>query len=80
VRRREQLLAFARVDAHEQPALAGGRDRHVPREQERQAAEHRHLGHVLLIREQLANAMGQFLVVCHFGDATAERLAVALAT
>ena len=50
---------------HEQAALTAGRHRHVPADQEREPAEHLLLGHGGLGGDQLADAVGEVLVVGH---------------
>ena len=55
------------VDAQHQAALAARRDRHVAADQERQPAEHPLLGDVRLGGDQLADAVGEVLVVRHAG-------------
>jgi hypothetical protein len=73
VRPRQQYLALLGADANKQPALAGGGNGHVAAEQEREAAEHRHLGDAFLAREQLADAVGEILVVGHRAPAPPPR-------
>jgi hypothetical protein len=40
LRRRDELVRRSRIDSHEDPALAAGRDGHVAADQERESAEH----------------------------------------
>jgi len=62
----------AYADAHEQASLGGGGDRHVPVDEERKPAEHRHLAQPGLVHQQLADPAREFLVVGHGRKLTAE--------
>src|SRR5690606_29634664 len=62
---REQPVAVGGADAHQDPAVVGGADRHVAGEEERQPAEHPLLGQVRLARQQVADPLGERLVVRH---------------
>ncbi len=60
-----ERVRVVRIRARGQAALAAGRDGHVPADQEREPADHALLRHVRLVREQLAEAVGEVLVVGH---------------
>src|SRR5690242_17454397 len=60
-----QLVGLCRVHAQKQAALAARAHGHVAVDEEREAAEHLLLGHALLVRHELADAVGQILVVRH---------------
>ena len=68
----QELGGVGRVDAEHQPALTARGDRHVAVDQEREAAEHPHLGDAPLGPDQLADPVGELLVVGH-GDESPTR-------
>jgi hypothetical protein len=63
--RLDESVRLGRVDAHEDPALAARGDGHVAVHEEREAAEHRLLGHAGLAGDEVANARRERFVVCH---------------
>src|SRR4029079_309502 len=62
---RDQSVRSSGIHPHEHTALPARRDRHVPVDQEREAAEHLPLGARARPREQLTNAIRELLVVRH---------------
>jgi hypothetical protein len=60
-----QSLRLLGIDPHHQAALAAHAHRHVAAYQESQAAEHLLLREPGLRGDQLADAVGEVLVVCH---------------
>jgi hypothetical protein len=65
VRPGESVVARLRADAHHQLAAAGDTDCHVAAQQEREASEHRLLGHSVLVGELLADSVREILVIGH---------------
>ena len=65
MRSRDERLRLSRVDAQQQAALAARGDGHVAVDQEREPTEHLLLGQARLLREQLADPVGEVLVVGH---------------
>ncbi len=65
LRRRDQRVRLLDVDVDEDPALAARRDGHVAADQEREAAEHLLLREPGLTRDELADPVGERLVVRH---------------
>jgi hypothetical protein len=58
-------LGRAWINAQEQAALAAGADGHVSIDQEGEAAEHGLLSHTVFTRQGLAQAVREFVIVCH---------------
>ncbi len=67
MRLRKKRVGVLGVYAHHQPALAAGRDGHVPADQKGQAAEHLLLGDIGFAGDQLADPISEVFVVRH-GD------------
>src|SRR5205814_3339749 len=67
LRRPDQLIRLIGVDANEQPALAARGNRHVPADEEAETAEHLLLAQIRLVADELADALGEGLVVRHEG-------------
>ncbi len=65
LRRRDERVRLLGVDVDQDPALAARRDGHVAADQEREAAEHLLLGEPGLARDELADPVGERLVVRH---------------
>src|SRR6476660_871244 len=65
VRLGKELVGVLGIDANEQATLAASGHRHVPADQEGKASEHRLLGQVRLVADQLADEIGEVLVVRH---------------
>ena len=61
----EKRLGFPRVDTHHQTAPAAGRDRHVATDEEGETSEHRLLGDLGVVGDQLTDPVGEMLVVSH---------------
>jgi DNA-binding NarL/FixJ family response regulator len=66
---RERLVGRVRADTHHQ-FVARNPDRHIAAEQEGEPAEHRLLGYGSLVRELLAHAVREVVVVCHYARNT----------
>src|SRR5947209_497093 len=65
----QQLVGVLRRYPHQQSAMSARGDRHVAVDQERQATEHSLFLDAALGAEQLADAVGEILVVGHFSPA-----------
>ena len=67
-RRRHERVGLRGIDADEDPALAARGDRHVAADQEGEPAEHLLLGQAGLVADQVADPIGELLVVGHRSD------------
>ena len=68
-------IGLRRVDPGEHAALAARGHRHLPVDQEGEAAEHPLLGDAALARQQLPDPVGELLVVRHASDGTRSQAA-----
>jgi hypothetical protein len=65
--RGHELVELHRIHPHENTTLPACRNRHVPAHEEREPTEHPLFGDAALVTQEVAYAVSQFLVVCHFG-------------
>jgi hypothetical protein len=65
VRLGEKHIGLLGIDSNDQAALTADRDRHLAADDEHEASEHPLLAHIGLAGEQLANPIGEILVVWH---------------